>query len=82
MAKMMEPTTSSFSDISRNTSMPFRPWSSFNWYFKRRIQEIEGIGVERDLAGLPTLTAPEGMNIWDEDDPEMAAIRVAAAGMA
>jgi len=49
-----------------------------DWYFKRRIQEIEGIGVERDLAGLPTLTAPEGMNIWDEDDPEMAAIRVAA----
>lgn len=49
-----------------------------DWYFKRRIQEIEGIGVERDLAGLPTLTAPEGMNIWNEDDPEMVAIRVAA----
>jgi len=48
------------------------------WYFKRRIQEIEGIGVERDLAGLPVLTAPEGMNIWDDDDPDMAAIRVAA----
>lgn len=49
-----------------------------DWYFKRRIQEIEGIGVERDLAGFPTLTAPEGMNIWDGDDPEMAAIRAAA----
>lgn len=49
-----------------------------SWYFKRRIQEIEGIGVERDLAGFPTLTAPEGMNIWDDDDPEMASIRVAA----
>ena len=49
-----------------------------SWYFKRRIQEIEGIGIERDLAGFPTLTAPEGMNIWDEDDPDMAAIRVAA----
>jgi len=48
------------------------------WYFKRRIQEIEGIGVERDLAGFPVLTAPEGMNIWDDDDPDMAAIRVAA----
>ncbi len=48
------------------------------WYFKRRIQEIEGIGVERDLAGFPVLTAPEGMNIWDEDDPEMAPIRAAA----
>jgi len=48
------------------------------WYFKRRIQEIEGIGVERDLAGFPVLTAPEGMNIWDEDDPDMGPIRVAA----
>lgn len=26
-----------------------------SWYFKRRIQEIEGIGIERDLAGLPVL---------------------------
>ncbi len=49
-----------------------------SWYFKRRIQEIEGIGVERDLAGFPVLTAPEGMNIWDDDDPDMAAIRAAA----
>lgn len=49
-----------------------------DWYFKRRIQEIEGIGVERDLAGFPVLTAPEGMNIWDEDDPDMTAIRAAA----
>ena len=49
-----------------------------DWYFKRRIQEIEGIGVERDLAGFPTLTAPEGMNIWDTDDPEMNTIRAQA----
>lgn len=35
-----------------------------NWYFKRRIQEIEGIGIERDLAGLPVLEAPEGVDIW------------------
>lgn len=25
------------------------------WYFKRRIEEIEAIGIERDLAGLPVL---------------------------
>lgn len=49
-----------------------------DWYFKRRIQEIEGIGIERDLAGLPTLTAPEDLNIWDSDDPEMVAIRASA----
>lgn len=42
-----------------------------DWYFKRRIQEIEGMGIERDLAGLPVLTAPEGMPIWDINDPLM-----------
>lgn len=45
-----------------------------SWYFKRRMQEIEGIGVERDLAGLPVLYAPEGMDIW-EDSEEMTKIR-------
>ena len=39
-----------------------------SWYFKKRIQEIEGIGIERDLAGLPVMTAPEGVDIWDNDD--------------
>jgi len=29
-----------------------------SWYFKRRIEEIEGIGIERDLAGLPTAWVP------------------------
>lgn len=42
-----------------------------DWYFKRRMQEIEGIGVERDLAGLPMITPPEGVNIWDQSDPDM-----------
>lgn len=39
-----------------------------SWHFKRRIQEIEGIGIERDLAGLPVMYAPEGMDIWNDDD--------------
>lgn len=39
-----------------------------SWYFKRRIQEIEGIGIERDLAGFPVLNTPEDMDIWDEND--------------
>lgn len=43
-----------------------------DWYFKRRIQGIEGMGIERDLAGLPVLKAPEGMDIWNPDDPDMA----------
>lgn len=44
-----------------------------DFYFKRRIQEIEGIGIERDLAGLPVLTPPEGVDIWNREDPEAAA---------
>ena len=45
-----------------------------SWYFKRRIQEYEGIGIERDLAGLPVFTAPENVPVWD-DDPDMIALR-------
>ena len=28
------------------------------WYFKKRIEEVEGIGIERDLAGLPVMQVP------------------------
>lgn len=28
------------------------------WHFKKRIEEIEGIGIERDLAGLPIAMIP------------------------
>jgi len=41
-----------------------------NWYFKRRIQEIEGIGIERDLAGLPVLEAPPDVDIWSDEYQE------------
>ncbi len=51
------------------------------WYFKRRIQEIEAIGIERDLAGLPVVTVPEGVDIWDEQDPEFAKINAAMVQM-
>ena len=37
-----------------------------SWYFKRRIQEIEGIGIERDLAGLPVMHGPEGLDLWND----------------
>ena len=30
-----------------------------SYYFLKRIQEIEAIGIERDLAGLPVLEVPE-----------------------
>lgn len=52
-----------------------------SWYFKRRIQEYEGIGIERDLAGLPVFTAPEDVAIWDEDDPDMVKLRTGMEAM-
>jgi hypothetical protein len=51
------------------------------WYFKKRIEEIEGIGIERDLAGLPVLTAPEGMDLWNEADERMVALKANAEGL-
>lgn len=52
-----------------------------SWYFKRRIQEYEGIGIERDLAGLPVFTAPEDIAIWDENDPDMVKLRTGMEAM-
>jgi hypothetical protein len=35
------------------------------WFFKKHIEEVEGIGIERDLAGLPVVTTPDGVDIFD-----------------
>ena len=35
------------------------------WHHKKRIEEIEGIGIERELAGLPMFTTPAKW--WAED---------------
>ena len=40
------------------------------WYFKKHIEEVEGIGIERDLAGLPVITAPAGLDLFDENNPK------------
>ncbi len=52
-----------------------------DWYFKRRIQEIEAIGIERDLAGLPVVHGPVGLDLWDENDTEAQKIYAALVGM-
>ena len=52
-----------------------------SWYFKRRIQEIEGIGIERDLAGLPVIHAPDGVDIWDDTNKDYTDIRVGIENM-
>lgn len=52
-----------------------------SWYFKRRIQEIEAIGIERDLAGLPVMTGPPGLDLWDKEDEEAAEVYSAMVAM-
>jgi len=48
------------------------------WYFKKRIEEIEGIGIERDLAGLPVLQPPDGVDIWDLQNENAVRLRTQA----
>jgi phage gp29-like protein len=45
------------------------------WFFKKHIEEIEGIGIERDLAGLPVMTTPEGVDIYDTNNPEAVTLK-------
>jgi hypothetical protein len=52
-----------------------------SWFFKKHFEEIEGIGIERDLAGFPVLTAPEGMDLWNDQDPEMTKLRADAEAL-
>lgn len=42
------------------------------WTFKKRIEEIEGIGIERDLAGLPVIHVPEDILRADAPTPKKA----------
>lgn len=51
------------------------------WYFKKKIEEIEGIGIERDLAGFPVLQSPEGIDLWDENDARMVALKANAESL-
>lgn len=44
-----------------------------SWAKKKKIEVIEGIGVERKLAGFPVLTPPEGADLWNPNDPNAVA---------
>ncbi|CDH46956.1 phage portal protein family protein [Candidatus Contendibacter odensensis] len=48
-------------------------WRS--WKLKTRIEEIEGIGIERDLAGLPVVRIPGQFMSSYATDQEKAAVR-------
>lgn len=47
-----------------------------SWFFKKHLEEIEAIGMERDLVGLPVFTPPEGFDI---DSDENASTRAAVS---
>jgi hypothetical protein len=40
------------------------------YYFHKHIQQIEAIGIERDLAGLPTIELPDGATTGDAADTD------------
>lgn len=48
--------TGSFKNSPEGRSIFTNAWRP--WYFKRNLEQVEAIGVERDLAGLPILGVP------------------------
>ena len=42
-----------------------------NYWYAKRFEEIEAIGIERDLAGLPVLKPPQDLDIWNPNDADM-----------
>lgn len=69
MTKALHFRTRSWKDNPEGQSIfrkAYRPW-----YMKKRLEEIEGYGMERDLAGFPVLYTPEDMDIYDPNDEDM-----------
>ena len=52
--------------ILRNAYLP--------WWYKKRISEIEAIGIERDLAGLPVIDCPPEL-LAEDAEPELVALK-------
>lgn len=44
-----------------------------SWMKKKKLEIIEGIGIERKLAGFPILTPPEGVDLWNPNDANASA---------
>lgn len=54
------------------------------WFFKKRVEEVEGIGIERDLAGVPVMYAPSQImdpNASDTDKAIFAALKKAVTAI-
>lgn len=50
------------------------------WYYKKRMEEIEAVGVERDLAGLP-LAYVDPAILYDSASPEEKALKASILEM-
>ena len=64
--------TESFKDVPEGRSILRNAYRS--WYFKRRLQEIEAIGIERDMAGLPVMYVPSEEDIYNSEDPQTVSL--------
>lgn len=45
-----------------------------SWYFKKHVEESEAIGIERDLAGIPTVEYPAAWATPDATDGQKATV--------
>ncbi len=41
------------------------------WYFKKYLEEIEAIGIERDAVGIPKVKVPEGVDIFSPKNSQL-----------
>jgi hypothetical protein len=46
------------------------------YYYAKHVMQIEAIGTERDLAGLPVLTLPPGASTTDDDTSDFGKARI------
>lgn len=65
--------TSEWKNDPEGISMLRKAYTS--WYYKKRIQEIEAIGIERDLAGLPVVYAPQEWFAAEADEATVGSLR-------
>ena len=51
------------------------------WFFKKRVEEITAIGIERDLNGVPIATVPSETLLAGAGDPEYDTIKEIVTGL-
>ena len=47
------------------------------WYYAKRLEEVEAVGAERDLNGLPVMEVPADITLSDANSDQKAAYRAA-----